>query len=112
MRGIVGEPKTGSKLEIQLHTARGKNRSYRPVITKVEPNHELRWSGRSFLPRLLNGERIFTIEPAGTDRVRFIHAEIFTGLGVAIAGDRLDEDIRQSFEEMNKAIKIRAEQVT
>ena len=112
IRKINGEAKTGSKLEIQLQTSSGKSRSYRPVITKVEPNRELRWSGKSFLPGMFNGERIFTIEPVGTDHVRFVHTEIFTGLGVSLAGNRLDKDIRTSFEQMNKALKTRAEQGT
>ena len=36
--------------------------------------------------------------------------EIFTGLGVAIVGDRLDKDMCQSFVKMNDAFKEKVEQ--
>jgi hypothetical protein len=59
---------------------------------------------------MFNGERIFTIELLKTNHIRFIHREIFTGLGAALAGDRLDKDMYQSFEKMNNAFKERVEQ--
>ena len=110
IRQINGDPKIGTKLEIHLQTSSGKSRVYRPIVTKVVPNHELRWTGKSFVPRMFNGERIFTIELLKTNHVRFIHREIFTGLGAALAGDRLDKDMYQSFEKMNNAFKERVEQ--
>jgi hypothetical protein len=109
IRQINGDPKVGTKLKIHLHTSSGKSRTYRPTVTKVEPNRELRWSGKSFIPGMFNGERIFSIE-LKTNHVRFVHREIFTGLGVALAGDRLDKDMYQSFEKMNDAFKEEVEQ--
>ncbi|MBA3749953.1 MAG: SRPBCC domain-containing protein [Nitrosopumilus sp.] len=110
IRQINGAPKVGTKLKIYLHTSRGKSRTYRPIVTKVEPHRELRWYGKSFIPRMFNGERIFTIEPLETNQVRFIHMEIFTGFGVSLVGDRLDKDMYQSFEKMNDAFKEKVEQ--
>jgi hypothetical protein len=109
IRKINGAPKVGTKLEIHLHTASGKRRIYRPMLTKLEPYHELRWYGKSFLPGIFNGERIFTIEALEVNHIRFLHREIFTGLGVALAGDRLDRDLHQSFEKMNNAFKEKLE---
>ncbi len=110
IRQINGAPKVGTKLKIYLLTSRGKSRTYRPIVTKVEPHRELRWYGKSFIPRMFNGERIFTIEPLETNQVRFIHMEIFTGFGVSLVGDRLDKDMYQSFEKMNDAFKEKVEQ--
>ena len=112
IRQINGVPNVGTKLEIHLHTAGGKKRIYRPTITKVEPYHELRWYGKSFIPGIFNGERIFTIETRETNHILFLHREIFTGLGVTLAGDRLDKDMNQSFEKMNRAFKTKLEEVT
>jgi hypothetical protein len=111
IRQINGEAKVGIKLEIHLQTSRGKIRTYRPTVTKVEPNHELRWSGKSFVPGMFNGERIFTIEPLEVNHIRFVHREIFTGLGVSLAGNRMDKDMYQSFDKMNNAFKEKVEQV-
>jgi hypothetical protein len=38
-----------------------------------------------------------------------IHQEIFTGLGAFLAGDRMEKDVRHSFEEMNNALKKKIE---
>ena len=109
IRQINGAPKIGTKLEIHLHTASGKRRTYRPTITKLEPYRELRWYGKSFIPRMFNGEHIFTVETLGVNHILFLHREIFTGLGVALSGDRLDRDLYQSFEKMNNAFKEKLE---
>ena len=111
IRKINGEAKVGIKLEIYLQTSRGKNRTYRPTVTKVEPNHELRWLGKSLVPGIFNGERIFTIEPLEVNYIRFVHREVFTGLGAFLAGNRLDKDLYQSFDKMNNAFKEKVEQV-
>ncbi|HET7149609.1 MAG TPA: SRPBCC domain-containing protein [Candidatus Nitrosopolaris sp.] len=108
IREIIGSIKEGSKLEIHISTSNGKNRTYRPTLTKIEPNHELRWYGKGLLPGLLNGERIFTIETLEQSRVRFIHREIFSGIGTFLAV-RMDKDIRHTFEEMNYALKKKVE---
>jgi hypothetical protein len=108
MTRVVGDAKLGSKITVKIQTARGKQRTYNPIITKFEINRELRWKGKSFLPGIFDGERIFIIEKSN-NKVLFLHKEIFRGLGVKLVGDRLDEDLRESFDKMNNALKIRAE---
>jgi hypothetical protein len=68
----------------------------------------LRWL---VIPGLLDGKHIFTIEPLGVKRVRFIQREILTGLLVPIFMRFLEMNTRRGFEEMNKALKVRAEQI-
>jgi hypothetical protein len=103
---IVGQAKEGSKIQIRIETPGGKNRKYEPTVTRVEEGRELRWLGKSFL---LNGEHIFVIERLQPERVRLVHREIFDGLLTSFFRRRTDEDIRAGFEEMNKALKERAE---
>ncbi|MFL6402505.1 MAG: SRPBCC domain-containing protein, partial [Nitrososphaeraceae archaeon] len=64
------------------------------------------------IPGIFNGERIFTIEAGEANHILFLHREIFTGLGVTLAGDRLDKDMYQSFEKMNRAFKTKLEEAT
>ncbi len=109
IREIIGTVSEGSKLEISITTSSRKNRTYKPTLTKIEPNRELRWYGKGLLPGLLNGERIFTIEQLDQNRVLLLHREVFTGLGAFLAGDRMVNDIRHSFEEMNNAMKKKIE---
>lgn len=103
---IIGQAKQGGKIEIHIETPGGKSRKYGPTVTKVEQGRELRWLGKSLL---LNGEHIFAIEQLQAGRVRFVHREVFDGLLTLIFGRSLDTDVRQGFEEMNRALKERAE---
>ena len=109
MTRIIGEANLGKKIEVHIHTIKGKNRIYRPTITKFDINKELRWQGRSFLPGIFEGERIFEIKEISSEEISLIHLEVFRGIGVKLLGNRLDEDLQQSFEAMNIALKARAE---
>jgi hypothetical protein len=106
---VAGNAILGSKIEVNIKTINGKKRTYFPIITKCEINRELRWKGKSFLPGIFDGERIFVIEKSGDNRVSFLHKEVFKGLGVKLVGNKLDQDLRESFAKMNKALKARAE---
>jgi hypothetical protein len=103
----AGKAEHGSTIEIHIRTPAGKKRKYGPTITKVEPGRELRWMGKSWV---LNGEHIFVIEPLQEGRVRLVHREAFDGLLTSFFGKSLDTDIKQGLEEMNRALKKRAEQ--
>lgn len=109
MTKVVGNISLGSKIEVNIKTIGGKNRSYYPIITKCETNKELRWKGKSFLPGVFDGERIFVLEKSGDDKVSFSHKEIFSGLGVKLVGNKLNENLREGFVRMNEALKVRAE---
>lgn len=106
---IIGLPTEGSKIDIYIETPSGKNRKYSPRITKVEEGRELRWFGKSSLPGFLNAEHIFTIEELQPESVRFIQREVFDGLLTRLFGKGLDTDVMQGFQDMNEALKKRAE---
>ena len=106
---IIGLPTEGSKIDIYIETPGGKNRKYSPRITKVEEGRELRWFGKSSLPGFLNAEHIFTIEELHPESVRFIQREVFDGLLTRLCGKGLDKDVMQGFQDMNEALKKRAE---
>ena len=110
IKQIKGKAEVGSRLEIHLYTDKGKIRVYRPVVNKVESNHELRWIGKSFVPGFFNGERIFTIQSISGETVSFLHSELFSGFGVFFVGRLLKSDILESFNKMNIAFKKRVEQ--
>ena len=66
--------------------------------------------GRLLMPGLFDGEHTFTIETLEANRIRFTQREVFTGLLVPLFARGLDTDTRRGFEEMNQALKSRAEQ--
>ena len=109
MTKVIGSATLNSKIEVNINTISGKKRTYYPIITRCETNRELRWKGKSFLPGVFDGERIFVLENSNDDKILFYHKEIFSGLGVRLVGNKLDESLRESFVTMNEALKLRAE---
>jgi hypothetical protein len=109
MTKVIGSATLNSKIEVNINTISGKKRTYYPIITRCETNKELRWKGKSFLPGVFDGERIFILENSNDDKILFSHKEIFSGLGVRLVGNKLDESLRESFVTMNEALKVRAE---
>ena len=109
LRKIVGELSIGNKLEIHITTVGGKSRIYHPKITKIVPNQDLRWTGKFFLPQIFSGERIFLIEKVSNDKINFVNKEIFSGIGIKLAPQKMENDILLSFKKMNEALKKTAE---
>ena len=110
IRRISGQPREGSRLKVYIEPPGVRGRTFRPKVFKTQPNRELRWSGRLLIPGLFDGDHFFSIEQLGSNRVRFVQREIFSGLLVSFLPRGLDAKIRQGFEQMNQALKLRMEQ--
>jgi hypothetical protein len=54
-------------------------------------------------------EYSLTIQPLDENRVRFVQREVFKGLLVPLFARSLDNNTHRGFEEMNRALKERAE---
>ena len=109
---ITGSLETGSRLDVQLQPTGGRGVRMRPTVQAAEPPRELRWLGHLGIPGLFDGEHRFRIEAVGTDRVRFVQEERFSGLLAPLVLRFLERGTRQGFEAMNRAIKARAEQLS
>lgn len=107
---ISGQPKERTRLKVYIEPPGAKGRTFHPKILKAQPNCELRWLGRLLIPGLFDSDYIFTIEHIGRNRVRFVQREIFSGLLVSFLAQRLDAKLGLGFDEMNQALKLRAEQ--
>ena len=111
IRKASGNIRVGERLEVNIQPSGARGMTFRPTVLKAEPNRELRWLGHLLISGLFDGEHSFTIEPLREGRVRFTQREVFTGLLVPLFARGLDTDTRRGFEEMNQALKARAEQV-
>jgi hypothetical protein len=108
IRQASGKIQAGERLEARLQPLGGSPMTFRPTVLKAETGRELRWLGQLGLPGLFDGEHHFMIEPLGAERVRFVQGERFKGLLVPLFAGLL-EKTRQGFEQMNRALKARAE---
>jgi hypothetical protein len=112
IRRISGEPTTGERLKVHLEPPESRGITFRPKVLTAEPNHQLRWLGHLFVPGLFDGEHSFVLQSLEEDRVRFVQSEVFRGLLVPLFGRSLDNSTLRGFEEMNRALKERAEAAT
>jgi hypothetical protein len=109
IRRLEGEAKQGAKLEVRLEPPGGRGMTFRPTIRRFEANREFAWLGRVVLPGVFDGEHVFAIEPVGSGKVRFVQRERFTGVLAPLILRMVGESTQRGFQEMNQALKERAE---
>lgn len=109
IRSIEGKPEPNSKLKIFIQPSGARGMKFSPTVLKAEPPRELRWSGSLLIRGLFDGEHILIIEPLAENRIKFVQREKFSGLLVPLFRRSLDTDTRRGFNEMNAALKERAE---
>ena len=110
IRSVEGVPQQGARLRIVVQPSGSKVMRFSPVVLAAEAGRELRWLGRFVLPGVFDGEHRFAIELLGEGKVRFHQSERFSGILVGLLRASLDRDTRRGFEEMNQALKLRAEE--
>jgi hypothetical protein len=109
IRKISGQPAPGERLEVRLKPPGGRGMTFKPKVLNAEPNRALRWLGHLLVPGLFDGEHSFTIQPLEENRVRFVQREAFKGVLVPLFARSLETNTHRGFEEMNLALKERAE---
>lgn len=110
IKSVVGIPEQGARLQIQVQPADGKIMRFSPNVLTVQAERELSWLGRLIIPGLFDGTHHFLIEPLAEGKVRFEQSERFSGLLVGLLPASLMHDTKRGFEEMNRALKTRAEE--
>jgi hypothetical protein len=109
IREVRGNAATGQKLRVFLKPSGSRGMVFKPTVLKAECNREFRWLGKLFFSGLFDGEHYFRIEPIDEHQVKFVQGEIFTGILVRLFAKNLDTDTLRGFNEMNEALKKRAE---
>lgn len=109
IRSIRGAPEQGAPLEVRIQPSGTKGMTFRPTVLTAIRAQELRWLGRFLVPALFDGEHRFALQPIANGKVRFRQSELFSGILVPMFRASLDRDTKRGFEEMNQALKVRAE---
>lgn len=102
-----GVPEVGGRLALRMR-AGGKTFTVRPTIVESSEGHVLRWIGRLGVRGVFDAEHIHSIEEAPSG-VRYVQQERFRGILVPVLGKTLAAT-EAAFEQMNLALKNRAEQ--
>ena len=66
IRHMSGSARPGGQLTIGLNLS-GSTITIQPTVLVVQPEKELRWIGRLFIPGVFDGEHSFIIEAAGCE---------------------------------------------
>jgi hypothetical protein len=109
IRNVSGLPAPGERLEVRLEPPGGRGMTFKPKVLNAEPNRQLRWLGSLLVPGLFDGEHSFTIQPLAENHVRFVQREAFKGVLVPVFARSLEANTKRGFEQMNRALKERAE---
>ncbi len=110
IRSIRGEARAGARLAVSILAAGDRTMTLRTRVLRADERRELRWRGRLLLPGIFDGEHVFSIAPLDAGRVRLSQRETFRGLLVPALGRVVFGATLAGFEEMNRALKLRAEQ--
>ena len=109
IRAIHGVLAERARLQVKIRPPGGRAMTFRPTVLRVDPERFFSWRGRTLLPGLFDGEHSFALEPGAPGHVRFVHGEVFRGLLVPLLAHTLRTTTREGFEQMNRALKARAE---
>jgi hypothetical protein len=110
IRAIGGEPTRGAQIGVRIQPSGARAMSFRPTILVADVGSELRWLGRFLLPGVFDGEHRFVIQKQAERRVLFRQSERFSGILLPLLRGGLERDTKRGFEEMNLALKARAEE--
>jgi hypothetical protein len=108
---IEGEALKGERLSVLIQPPGKREMRFRPRVQNVEQLRAFSWLGRLPIPGLFDGRHEFMLEPIAQG-TRFHHRETFSGLLVPLLWKGMQTPVREGFESMNRAIKIRAESTT
>lgn len=103
-----GELRPGARLKVRFEPKGSRGYTFRPKLLVVETNRELRWLGWPRFPLFFDSEHYFTIE-SYDGKARLKHGLVINGLLAPIAARGVGKTSRGHFEEMNSALKERAE---
>ncbi len=101
---VDGRLEPGSILDLEIHKPNGEQVRLSPRIMCLNPFQCLSWGGG--IPGIFQGEHVFKLLPLTENTTRLIHSEVFSGFAVPFAS--LDA-IEEGYEQMNQALKTRAE---
>lgn len=112
IRAASGKIEAKGKLTVTMQPSGGRATTFSPTLLKVDPYRELRWLGHLGFPGLFDGQHIFELKRLGTAKTLFAQREQFAGIFLPLLVGMLRKETAHGFDEMNRALKSRAESET
>lgn len=109
IRRAEGKIRVGARLKVRFQPEGSRGHTFRPRLTVVEPGHELRWLGWPRFPKLFDLDHYWLLEARGDGKTHLEHGSVMFGLIGSLLPQRIVDSSREPFEQMNRAMKQRAE---
>jgi hypothetical protein len=106
---ISGVPNEGSTIQVFIKPPNSNGMKFKPKILKCEPEKEIRWLGKLWIPKIFDGEHSLIIRKVEENKVMFIQKEKFSGLLVPLFTNILT-NTESGFQMMNEKLKQCAEE--
>lgn len=107
---VSGRIEVNARLTVTMHPPGGRRTTFEPSVLKVEPNATLQWLGHLGISGLFDGQHTFELKSLGDDRTLFVQREQFGGMLLPFLTRMLGNETTRGFNEMNQALKRRAEE--
>jgi hypothetical protein len=108
IRSIEGAAVEGARIDVQLGASGKKPMSFKPVVQETEAPRRFSWLGSVMTKGVFDGKHQFELE-ATDSGTRFHHYEEFSGFLAPLMLAAIGKTTKRGFEEMNAALKTRAE---
>lgn len=106
---ISGDARVGGTLSLALAMPRRPSAKVKATITELEPELRSSWHGNIGVDRFFAGTREFEIDPQPDGTVQVTHVETVTGLFFPVFRAIMGSAIREHHDNLNTALKDRAE---
>jgi hypothetical protein len=103
-----GDLVPGGRVRVTLRLGRRLMR-FRPEVTMVRPEREIRWLARQPLRGVFDVERAFEFEPLGPSGTRFGQWEVAQGLMAPLVLAIMGPKIASGYAALGRALKERVE---
>lgn len=108
IRQLEGDLVPGRRLRVILRLG-SRSMRFRPEVTVVRPDREIRWRVRQPVRRILEVERVFEFKPVGPSTTRFVQWEVARGLMAPVVMAIMAPKIARGYAALNLALKGRVE---
>jgi hypothetical protein len=109
IKSLKESPIERGKIKVFLQPPGKRGMHFEPKVLKFENEKEFRWIGKLFIPRIFDGEHTFILKDNKDGTCTFMQYERFRGLLVPFMKNMLENNTKNGFELMNKALKKRCE---
>lgn len=104
IKKVEGHIEKGQHIHVELGGMK-----FKPIVLNFDPETEFRWKGKLFMKGIFDGEHYFNFQEQKDGTTLFSHGEIFSGILVRLFKNKLLTETKSQFEQMNLALKERAE---